>query len=95
MRSWRLARSVIYLGVALGMLWFAWPRLNLLLSWSEGTIFVGAWLGLALLIIASQLHFLLITSEEQEAKLARLRRYRRQQWQRKLERVLDRRQSVE
>ncbi|OPA80869.1 hypothetical protein BVG16_00520 [Paenibacillus selenitireducens] len=94
MRTWNLAKSVIYLGIALGMLLFAWPKLNVLLSWSQGTAFVIAWLVLALLIIASQLHFLLIASEKQEAKIQRLRRYRRLQWQQKMTQTLERRATV-
>lgn len=94
MRTWNLTKSVMYLGIALGMLLFAWPKLNVLLSWSQGSLFVIAWLGLALLIIASQLHFLLIASEKQEAKIQRLRRYRRLQWQQKISQSMERRTTV-
>ncbi|WP_314586932.1 hypothetical protein [Paenibacillus terrigena] len=94
MRTWKIAKSVIYLGVALGMLLFAWPKLHLLLSWSAGTVFVYVWLLFAFLIILSQLHYLLLTSEQQEEKIQRLRRYRRLQWQQKLSKSLERKTRI-
>ncbi|MFD0620305.1 MULTISPECIES: hypothetical protein [Paenibacillus] len=94
MRTWKVAKSVIYLGVALGMLLFAWPKLHLLLSWSAGTVFVYVWLLFAFLIILSQLHYLLLSSEQQEEKIQRLRRYRRLQWQQKLSQSLERKTRI-
>ena len=94
MRTWKVTKSVIYLGVALGMLLFAWPKLHLLLSWSAGTAFVYVWLLFAFLIILSQLHYLLLSSEQQEEKIQRLRRYRRLQWQQKLSQSFERKTRI-
>jgi hypothetical protein len=77
-------RSIISLCVALGMLIYAIPRLQIGQGWTYSTVFSVVWIGMALLIIASHLHDLLGVDEETREELVRIKRMKRWQFEQKL-----------
>lgn len=75
--------QVISLGLAIGLLLYAVPRLEIGQGFSLPTLFAIVWLSMILLIIAAYLHHLLGVDEETRNELARIRSYKRwrnQQW---------------
>jgi hypothetical protein len=78
------ARRIAYLAASLGMLLYAVPRLEVGGGWSMATLFSIVWIGFSLLIIASQLHFILGVDKETKEELDRIKRVKR--W--KLEQAL-------
>ncbi|ANE48453.1 hypothetical protein SY83_21640 [Paenibacillus swuensis] len=83
------ARRVLYLGLALGLLMFAVPRLENGYGLTLPTLFSCIWICFSLLIIASQLHFLLGVDEEQRKELARIKRAKRAGRERLLRRYMN------
>lgn len=70
--------SVICLCVALGLLLYAVPRLEIGQGLTLSGIFSIVWLGMILLIIAAHLHRLLGVDEETQQEMDRVRLYK--QW---------------
>ncbi|MFD2613497.1 hypothetical protein [Paenibacillus gansuensis] len=70
-------KPVLYLGLALGLLIYAIPRLENGYGLTLPTLFSCIWICFALLIIAAQLHFLLGVDEEKRKELAKIKRIRR------------------
>jgi hypothetical protein len=70
--------SVICLSVALGLLLYAVPRLEIGQGLTLSGIFSIVWLGMILLIIAAHLHRLLGVDEETQQEMDRVRLYK--QW---------------
>ncbi|MEF3307592.1 MULTISPECIES: hypothetical protein [Paenibacillus] len=80
MKEWK---SVIYMSLALGMLIYAVPRLDIGGGFTLPTVFGIVWIGFALMIVAAHLHRILGVDEETKHELARVRnhsRRRRQMW---------------
>jgi hypothetical protein len=77
-------RRLAYLASALGMLLYAVPRLEIGGGWSMATTFSVVWIGFALLIIASQLHFILGVDREMKEELDRIKRVKRWRMQQAL-----------
>ncbi|WP_159881601.1 hypothetical protein [Paenibacillus puerhi] len=74
-------KNIVYMGLALGMLMFAVPRIDLA-DWSNlSTIFGVVWVAFALLIVAAHLHELLGVEEEKKRQLLRIKRMKRWQLQ--------------
>jgi len=76
-------KSVAYMSLALGMLIYAVPRLEIGHGWTMPTIFGIVWIGFALLVVAAHLHRILGVDEETKQEMNRLRKYsrlRREQW---------------
>jgi hypothetical protein len=76
-------KSVAYMSIALGMLIYAVPRLDLGHGFILPTIFGIVWLGFALLIVSAHLHRILGVDEETKQELNRVRKIskmRREQW---------------
>lgn len=76
-------KSVAYMSVALGMLIYAVPRLEIGQGFTAATVFSIVWIGFALLTVAAHLHRILGVDEETRQELARVRRHarmRREQW---------------
>jgi hypothetical protein len=73
----RDARRIAYLAAALGMLLYAVPRLEIGGGWTMATSFSIVWIGFSLLIIASQLHFILGVDKETKQELDRIKRVKR------------------
>jgi hypothetical protein len=83
-------KHIVYLGFALGMLIFAVPRLEAGQGLTAPTLFSAAWICIALVIIASHLHFLLGVDAEKRKELARIHRAKRLEQERRLQRMLQR-----
>lgn len=89
MKEWK---SVVYMSLALGMLIYAVPRLEIGHGFTPGTVFGIVWIGFALLIVAAHLHHILGVDEETKNELNRVRktaRLHRQQWVNGKLRMLD------
>ncbi|TVY07461.1 hypothetical protein FPZ49_23960 [Paenibacillus cremeus] len=67
------------MGLALGMIIYAVPRLDFGGGLSLQSVFVVAWIGFALLVVAAHLHELLGVEEEAKREQLRVKRMRR--WQ--------------
>lgn len=75
-------RPILYLLIALSMLFYALPRLELNAPWDWSSAFGMVWIGFALVIIAAHVNVLLMT-EEKRKKLARIKQEKAQLWERK------------
>ncbi|WP_246067110.1 hypothetical protein [Paenibacillus koleovorans] len=87
MKRWR---NVIYMSLALIMLIYAVPRLEMGSGWTLPTVAGVVWIALALTVVAAHLHRILGVDETQEDEARQVRqvaRMRRQQW---LQRQVDR-----
>lgn len=76
-------RSILYLLIALAMLVYALPRLDLNAPWDWSSVFGMLWLGFALVIIAAHVNVILLT-EERRKELARIKRAKANLWERRL-----------
>jgi hypothetical protein len=61
MKQWK---SFAYFSLALGMLIYAVPQLDMGRGYSPPTLFGVVWIGFAMLVIASHLHHILGVDEE-------------------------------
>ncbi|OMF35908.1 hypothetical protein BK133_09440 [Paenibacillus sp. FSL H8-0548] len=76
-------RQVLYLLIALAMLVYALPRLELDAPWSLMSVFGLVWMVFALVIIAAHVNALLM-SDEKRKELARIKKAKARLWERKL-----------
>ncbi|MFH5185666.1 hypothetical protein ACHHV8_25140 [Paenibacillus sp. TAB 01] len=74
-------KPIIYMGLTLGMMFYAVPRLNILGESKLATLFGVGWIFFALVIIAAHLHELLGVEEEAKKQIAKVRRMRRWQFE--------------
>lgn len=74
-------KNIVFMGLALGMIAFAVPNIDLRAWTSPGTIFGVVWIAFALLVVAAHLHELLGVEEEQQRKLLQIKRMKRWQLQ--------------
>jgi hypothetical protein len=72
-------KNVVYMSVALGMLIYSLPQLQLRDVGSLPMIFSSIWIAMALLVIASHLHQILGVDEEKRRELKRINRMKK--WQ--------------
>jgi hypothetical protein len=72
-------KNVIYMSVALGMLFYAVPRLDIGQGITVPTIFGILWICLALVIVAAHLHEILGVDEEIRREQSRINRMKK--WQ--------------
>lgn len=77
-------KHVIYMSVALGMLIFAVPQLQVGGGLTLPTVFSIVWICFAILIVAANLHEILGVDEETRAELVKVKRMKRWQMQQKL-----------
>jgi len=70
---------MVYMGLALGMLFYAVPRLDLSAGLELPTIFGIGWVLFALTIIAAHLHEILGVEEETKREMAKVKHMKR--WQ--------------
>ncbi|WP_336784575.1 hypothetical protein [Paenibacillus sp. MMO-177] len=84
------ARHMIYLAVALAMLFYGVPKLDLTGPWNAVTIFGVVWTLFALLVIAAHLNALLWMNEQKKKELDRIKRVKRNAWERRLQQAVDR-----
>jgi len=87
----RTTKNIVYMSIALGMLIYAVPRLEIGQGWTLPTAFGIVWILFALAIVASHLHAILRVDEETAAQLDRVKRHRRRQLAQLLERRIVRR----
>jgi hypothetical protein len=78
-------KNVVYMSLALGMLFYAVPRLEMGQGLTAATIFGVAWIGLALLIVAAHLHEILGVDEETREELDRIGKMKKRQLERTLQ----------
>ncbi|MDQ8739194.1 hypothetical protein [Paenibacillus sp. LHD-38] len=76
-------RHVLYLLIALAMLVYAFPRLELSAPWSLMSVFGLVWLAFASLIVIANVNAL-VMSEEKRRELARIKKAKAQFWEQKL-----------
>jgi len=88
---YRTTKNIVYMSIALGMLIYAVPRLEIGQGWTLPTAFGIVWILFALAIVASHLHAILRVDEETAAQLDRVKRHRRRQLAQLLERRIVRR----
>lgn len=72
-------KNVVYMSVALGMLFYSVPQLEFRDVGSLPMIFSSIWIVMALLVIASHLHQILGVDEEKRKELSRINRMKK--WQ--------------
>ncbi|MDP5274402.1 hypothetical protein [Chengkuizengella axinellae] len=73
-------KPILSLSLAIGLLIFAIPRLEVGQGWTTPTIFAVVWIGMVLLIIAAHLHEVLGVDEETKKEMRRVKQYQR--WKR-------------
>jgi len=76
-------RHVLYLLIALAMLVYAFPRLELNAPWSLMSVFGLVWILFSLIIITSHVNALLM-NDERRKELARIKRAKALLWEQKL-----------
>ncbi len=79
-------KHIIYFSLALGMLLYAVPRLELGQGVSMASIFSLVWVCFALLVIGANLHHILGVDEETKQELRRVKMYKRLKMQQAIER---------
>ncbi|MCM3630021.1 hypothetical protein M3194_22055 [Paenibacillus glycanilyticus] len=87
------AKHIIYLTVALAMLFFGVSKLELNGPWNAVTIFGVVWTLFALIVIAAHLNALLWMNEQKKKELARIKQMKRNTWERRLQQAVDRRSN--
>lgn len=83
-------KNILFIGLTLGMLIYAVPKLNAGLDWSLESVFGLGWIAFALLVVAAHLHQLLGVEEETKRELLKVKRMKR--W--KLEQALQGRRKL-
>ncbi|GAA4835665.1 hypothetical protein GCM10023310_11420 [Paenibacillus vulneris] len=78
-RDLKGTKNIVLMGLALGMLFYAVPRLDLSSESILPTVFGIAWIAFALLIIAAHLHELLGVDEEAREEMEKVKRMKK--WQ--------------
>ncbi|KIL42379.1 hypothetical protein SD70_00050 [Gordoniibacillus kamchatkensis] len=78
-------KNVIYMSVALGMLFYAVPRLDLGQGLTAPAIFGVVWICFALLVVAAHLHAILGVDEETREELGRIGRMKKWQLEKTLQ----------
>jgi hypothetical protein len=72
-------KSIMYVGLALGMLFYAVPRLDIKAGLSLPTVFGVVWILFALVIIGAHLHELIGVDEQKKREITRVKRMK--SWQ--------------
>ncbi len=72
----RELRNAACLGLALGLLIYAVPRLEIGGGWTQPTIFSIGWICMVLVIIAAHLHDILGIDEQTRKQIDQVRLYR-------------------
>lgn len=72
-------KNIVCMAIALGMLFYGVPRLDIGQGFTLPTVFGIAWICFALLIIAAHLHEILGVEEERKQALGRVKKMKR--WQ--------------
>ncbi|WP_068773520.1 hypothetical protein [Paenibacillus sp. FJAT-26967] len=78
-------KNVIYMSLALGMLLYSVPQLNIGEGFTLPTVAGVVWICFALLVIAAHLHELLGVDEETRQDLVRVKRMKRWQNEQKIQ----------
>lgn len=78
-------RHFIYLLIAVAMLIYALPQLEIGAPWNLMSVFGLIWVGFTLLVITANVNILFFVSEEQRKELARIKRSKALLWERKLQ----------
>lgn len=76
-------RHVLYLLIAIAMLVYAFPRLELSAPWSLMSVFGLVWIVFASIIIISHVNAL-VMNDEKRKELARIKRAKALLWEQKL-----------
>jgi hypothetical protein len=67
-------KSVMYMGLALGMLFYAVPRLDIRSGLTLPTVFGVVWIVFALMIVAAHLHELIGVDEQKKREITKVKR---------------------
>ncbi|MFC5451963.1 hypothetical protein [Paenibacillus aestuarii] len=78
-------RNVVFMSMALGMLFYSVPQLEFREGWSLEMIFSIVWIGMALLVVAAHLHHILGVDEEKRKELNRINRMKKWQMEQTLQ----------
>ncbi|MEC0246116.1 hypothetical protein P4H65_10000 [Paenibacillus chitinolyticus] len=78
-------KNVIFMSLALGMLLYSVPRLDIGGGFTLPTVFGAIWICFALLIIAAHLHELLGVDEETRQEIVRVKRMKRWRMEQRLQ----------
>ncbi|WP_166244603.1 hypothetical protein [Paenibacillus turpanensis] len=81
-------KHIVYMGLLLGMLIYAVPRLEMGGGWTLPTVFGIVWIGMALLLLSANLYQVLKVDEETAKEYRRIRQYRRWQAEQSLRKKL-------
>jgi hypothetical protein len=79
------SKNKVYFVMAIAMLVYAVPRLQIGQGWTLPTIFSIVWLFFALIIIAAHLHSIFKVEKDEEEALNQIKQMRRLQMQRLLQ----------
>jgi hypothetical protein len=85
---WKMkgTRNIIYISLALGMLLYAVPRLELGTGLHAGSLFGVFWVCFALLVIGAHLHQILGVDEETKQEMKRIKKFKQLRMQQAIER---------
>lgn len=82
----REMKTVVYISIALGMLLYAVPKLDLGSGLRGSSLFAVVWICFAMLVLSAHLHHILGVDEETKQELKRIKKYRRWRMQQMIER---------
>jgi preprotein translocase subunit SecF len=82
------AKSILSISLAVGMLIYAVPRLEIGQGFTAPTIFGIVWLCMSLIIIAAHLHHILKVDEETARELANVKKFKRWRTQQFIQRKM-------
>ncbi|MGM0880057.1 MAG: hypothetical protein ACQEXQ_03345 [Bacillota bacterium] len=77
-------RHLLYLLIALAMLIYALPRLELNAPWDWTSVFGLVWVGFALVVITAHVNALLLMDDEKRKEMERIKRAKALLWERRL-----------
>ncbi|MBD0382771.1 hypothetical protein [Paenibacillus sedimenti] len=78
-------RNVVFMSLALGMLFYSVPQLEFTDGLTLPMIFSVVWIAMALLVIAAHLHHILGVDEEKRKELTRINRMKKWQMEQTLQ----------
>ncbi|PZE21460.1 hypothetical protein [Paenibacillus xerothermodurans] len=78
-------KHIIYMGLALGMLFYAVPRLDMSGGFTLPAVFGIVWIAFALMNIAAHLHEILGVEEETKREMAKVKKMKKWQFEQMLQ----------
>ncbi|WP_338043659.1 hypothetical protein [Paenibacillus hamazuiensis] len=78
-------KNIVYMAIALGMLFYAVPRLDIGEGMTLPNVFGITWICFALMVIAAHLHEILGVDEEARKEMSRVKKMKKWQFEQMLQ----------